>query len=57
MGDVIAFILCFLLFLLGIFLLGLAVTLPAWEGLVFFVGILCISLSFGIPVHVLGHAD
>lgn len=57
MGDVIAFILCFLLFLVGIFLLGLAATLPAWEGLVFFAGILCISLSFGIPVHVLGHTD
>ena len=57
MGDVIAFILCFLLFLVGIFLLGLADTLPAWQGLVFFAGILCIALSFGIPVHVLGRAD
>jgi hypothetical protein len=57
MGDVIAFILCFLLFLAGIFLLGLADTLPAFQGLVFFAGILCIALSFGIPIHVLGHAD
>jgi hypothetical protein len=57
MGDVIAFILCFLLFLGGIFLLGMADTLPGWEGLTFFAGILCIALSFGIPVHVLGHAD
>lgn len=57
MGDVIAFILCLLLFLVGLFLLGLAVTLPAWEGLVFFAGILCVALSFGIPVHVLGHSE
>ena len=57
MGDVIAFILCLLLFLAGIFLLGVAFTVPAFEGLVFFAGILCIGLSFGIPIHVLGHAD
>ncbi|WP_199245853.1 hypothetical protein [Leifsonia sp. AG29] len=53
MGSVIAFILCFLLMLFGIFLLGVATTLPAWQGLVFFGGIICIALSFGIPVHVL----
>ncbi|MCI0157021.1 hypothetical protein KNO15_09975 [Leifsonia shinshuensis] len=57
MGDVIAFILCFLLFLVGLFLLGLADTLPAWEGLVFFAGIVCVALSFGIPVHALGHSE
>ena len=38
MGDVIAFIVCFVLFLFGIFLLGTADTLPAWQGLVFFGG-------------------
>lgn len=57
MGDVIAFILCFLLFLAGLFLLGLAAALPAWEGMVFFAGIVCIALSFGIPVHALGHSE
>ena len=57
MSDVIAFLLCFLLFLVGLFLLGLAATLPAWEGLVFFAGILCVALSLGIPVHVLGHTE
>jgi hypothetical protein len=57
MGDVIAFILCFLLFLVGLFLFGLAPTLPGWEGAVFFAGILCIALSFGIPVHALGHSE
>ena len=57
MSDVLAFIGCFVLFLLGIFLLGLADTLPGWQGLVFFAGIICIALSFGIPVGVLGHAD
>lgn len=57
MGDVIAFILCLALFLVGLFLLGLAVTLPAWQGLVFFAGIVCVALSFGIPVHLLGHSE
>jgi hypothetical protein len=57
MGDVLAFIGCFILFLVGLFLLGLAPTLPAWEGVVFFGGIVCIALSFGIPVGVLGHTE
>ncbi|CAM5427205.1 hypothetical protein [Leifsonia shinshuensis] len=57
MGDVIAFILCLALFLVGLFLLGLADTLPAWQGLVFFAGIVCVALSFGIPVHALGHSE
>jgi hypothetical protein len=57
MGDVLAFIGCFLLFLIGIFLFGLAATVAGWQGLIFFAGILCIALSFGIPVGVLGHTD
>jgi len=57
MGDILAFLGCFILFLVGLFLLGLAPTLPAWEGVVFFGGIVCIALSFGIPVGVLGHTE
>ena len=57
MSDVLAFLCCFALFLVGLFLLGLAATLPGWEGLVFFAGILCVAASFGIPVHVLTHTD
>lgn len=57
MGDVIAFILCLLLFLVGLFLFGLAATLGAWQGVVFFAGIVCVALSFGIPVHLLGHSE
>ena len=57
MGDVIAFIVCFVLFLFGIFLLGTADTLPAWQGLVFFGGILCIAASFAIPVHALSKTE
>ncbi|MFP3466983.1 hypothetical protein [Leifsonia sp. SIMBA_070] len=57
MGDVLAFIGCFLLLLVGMFLLGIASTLTGWQGLTFFGGIVCIALSFGIPVGVLGHTD
>jgi len=57
MRDVIAFILCFALFLFGLFLLGVADTLPAWQGVVFVSGILCVALSFGIPVHLLSKLD
>jgi hypothetical protein len=57
MRDVIAFILCFALFLFGLFLLGMADVLPPVQGLVFFCGILCVALSFGIPVHLLSKLD
>lgn len=57
MGDVLAFVFCFLLFVTGLFLLGLADTLPAWQGVVFFAGIICVALSFGIPAHVLSHTE
>lgn len=57
MGDVVAFILCFVLFLVGLFLLGVADALPGWQGIVFIGGILCVALSFGIPVHALGHSE
>lgn len=50
-------ILCLALFVGGIVIMGFAVTLPAWQGLVFFSGIVCIALSFALPIHVLPHLD
>ena len=48
------FIVYGVLFLLGMFLFGLTFSLTAWQGLVFFAGILVISLALALPFH-LGH--
>ncbi|WP_345761224.1 hypothetical protein [Diaminobutyricibacter sp. McL0608] len=53
----IAVIISFVLFVGGIVVLGYATTLPAWQGLAFFGGIVCIALSIAIPVHVLPKFD
>ena len=53
----IAVIISFVLFLGGIVVLGYATTLPAWQGLVFFGGIVSIALSIAIPVHLLPKLD
>ena len=53
----IAVIISFVLFVGGIVILGYAPTLPAWQGLAFFSGIVCIALSIAIPVHVLPTLD
>jgi hypothetical protein len=57
MGDIVAFIVCIALFLGGMFLFGLAPLLPAFEGLVFFIGILCVASALFIPVHLLPKSD
>lgn len=57
MGDIVAFIVCIALFLGGMFLFGLAPILPAFEGLIFFIGILCVASALFIPVHLLPRAE
>lgn len=49
--------LCLALFVGGILLMGFAVTFPAWQGLVFFAGIVSIALSFVLPIHLLPNLD
>jgi hypothetical protein len=48
-----AFVLAILLFLGGIFLFYFAFTVENLQAIIFFAGIVAISLSFGIPAHVL----
>ncbi|GHD47903.1 hypothetical protein [Mycetocola manganoxydans] len=48
-----AFVLSFALFLAGIFLFYFAFTVESLQAIIFFAGIISISLSFGIPAHVL----
>ena len=48
-----AFVLSFALFIVGIFLFGFAFTIESFQAIIFFVGIIAICLSFGVPAHLL----
>ena len=48
-----AFVVSFALFLAGMFFFYFAFTVESFQAIIFFAGILAISMSFGIPAHVL----
>ncbi|GAB2520274.1 hypothetical protein [Paramicrobacterium agarici] len=47
------FIISFLLFVVGLFLFGVAFNAAAFQAVIFFAGIILVCLSFGIPAHIL----
>jgi hypothetical protein len=51
-----AFVLAFVMFLVGMYLMGLAFTLASFQALVFFGGIALVSLAVAVPVHFLKKA-
>ncbi|MEO8906914.1 MAG: hypothetical protein ABI310_02445 [Microbacteriaceae bacterium] len=55
--NVIALIVSFVFFLGGLFLMYLAATLTAFQAETFIGGILCVALSFGLPIHWLHKFD
>jgi hypothetical protein len=55
--TVVFLILSFALFAGGGVLMGLAPTMTAWQGLVFFAGIIAITLAFFIPSTLLFKTD
>lgn len=55
--NVVAFLIAMGFFVAGMWLTGLAMTVPGLEALTFFGGILCIALAVAIPVNLLGRAD
>ncbi|HEY5222580.1 hypothetical protein [Rathayibacter soli] len=55
--NVIALIVSFVFFLGGLFLMYLAATLTAFQAETFIAGILCVALSFGLPIHWLHKFD
>jgi hypothetical protein len=55
--NVVALIVSFVLFLGGMFLMGLAPEVDGAQGWVFFGGIVAIALSFGLPMHWLQKFD
>jgi hypothetical protein len=54
---ILEFLICFAIFLFGVWLLGIADTVVGWQPAVFFGGILCIAASFAIPAHILPRTD
>lgn len=55
--NVLALIVSFVLFLGGLLLMGYSFVVPGFEAAVFFGGIIAISLSFGLPIHLLTKVD
>lgn len=55
--NVVAFLIAMGLFVFGMWLMGIAVGLVGLEAVMFFGGILCVSLAVAIPVNLLGRAD
>ena len=51
--HLVAFIVAFAIFVFGFWLLGLAFTVTAWQGPIFFSGIIVVCLAVAIPVQIL----
>jgi len=51
--NIVPFIIAFAIFILGMFLFGLAFSVTVFQGAIFIAGILAISLSLAIPFHLL----
>ena len=51
--HLVAFIVAFAIFVFGFWLLGLAFTVTAWQGPIFFSGIIVACLAIAIPVQIL----
>lgn len=48
-----AFILSLILFVGGIYLMGLAIAATSFQAIIFFAGIIVVGLAVAIPAHVL----
>jgi hypothetical protein len=55
--NVVAFLIAMGLFVFGMWLMSIAVSLAGLEAVIFFGGILCVALAVAIPVNLLGRAD
>lgn len=55
--NVVAFLIAMSLFVFGMWLMGTAPHLAGVEAIVFFAGIICVSLAMAIPMNLLGRRD
>ena len=51
--HIVAFIVAFAIFVLGLWLFGLAFSVTSLMGATFIAGILCVAISMAIPFHLL----
>ncbi|HET6671989.1 MAG TPA: hypothetical protein VFG92_01310 [Agromyces sp.] len=45
------------IFVFGLWLMGISVSLPGFEAVTFFGGIICASIALAIPMNILGRSD
>lgn len=55
--NVVAFVIAMGLFVFGMWLMGTAPEMAAFQAITFFGGIVCISLAMAIPMSILGRRD
>lgn len=55
--NVVAFLIAMGFFVFGLWLMGISVSLPGFEAVTFFGGILCASLALAIPMNILGRSN
>ncbi|MFF2372610.1 hypothetical protein [Agromyces sp. NPDC058110] len=55
--SAVLFIIAMGVFVFGMWLMGNATHIVGFEAIVFFAGILCISLAMAIPMSLLGRSD
>ena len=55
--NIIGFLVSIIIFIGGFFIMGNAFTVPGFEALVFFLGIVTSVIGFAIPVHLLKRID
>lgn len=51
--PILTFVVAMVVFVFGLWLFGLAFTVTAWQGAIFFAGILAVSAAVAIPVRAL----
>lgn len=55
--NVVAFLISMGIFVFGLWLMGISVSLPGFEAVTFFGGIICASIALAIPMNILGRSD
>ncbi|MFD4420570.1 hypothetical protein ACFWN7_03570 [Agromyces sp. NPDC058484] len=55
--NVVAFLIAMGFFVFGLWLMSISVSLPGFEAIAFFGGILGCSLAVAIPMNILGRSD
>lgn len=55
--NVFAFIITFVIFVVGLALFGFASAVPSFEAIMFIGGVIFVSISLAIPFHIIGHSE